>query len=82
MEQVQVVFPQFDRTIVARRGDNLLALMQQHAILLEADCGGVACCQRCRVLINDEPQLACMTNLMTDVSVVVPSAQPEEDFLI
>ncbi len=72
LSEVKVSFPQFNTQVVAGIGDNLLELMRLHNLPINADCGGIGCCNKCHVSINDdEEQLACLTTIIEESVVYV-----------
>lgn len=65
------------RTIAATPGDNLLAILADHGILLRSDCGGKGVCGKCLVeLVGDGgPALAapaCSCTVTEDMAIVIP----------
>ena len=82
MGRITIDFPELNRTIEAERGDNLLALMQQERIPVDAGCGGVGRCGRCRALIDGESRLTCLTHVLDDIQVRIPSTQADEGYSI
>ena len=52
MEKVTVRFLPADKIIEERKGANLLSLAMEAGIYLNASCGGVGACGKCRVLVK------------------------------
>ena len=82
LSRIQIVFPELNRTVEADPGDNLLAIMREHRIPIKADCGGVGRCGLCKVIIDKTSRLACMTHVLNDAEVFLPSTQADEDYQI
>ncbi|MCL1847900.1 MAG: ASKHA domain-containing protein [Coriobacteriia bacterium] len=74
MSSLYVSFPALGRTIKAAQGDNLLEVLRGAHIPLQSDCGGIGNCGRCRVNVNGNKALACLTYLTEDIEVVLPTA--------
>ena len=58
---ISVSFPKQNKYIDANAGDNLLDIMRNNNISIDATCGGKGTCGKCKVLVNGEEKLACTT---------------------
>ncbi|MDR1014390.1 MAG: ASKHA domain-containing protein [Coriobacteriales bacterium] len=74
---LKVTFPERGVSVAAERGDNLLALIREAGLPLDADCGGTGRCGKCRALLNGEPCLACTAYITGDSEVRIPFAPAE-----
>ncbi len=66
------------RCIAAACGDNLLAILADHGILLRSDCGGKGVCGKCLVqVVGDKGQSlaspACSCTVTEDMAIAIPS---------
>jgi uncharacterized 2Fe-2S/4Fe-4S cluster protein (DUF4445 family) len=77
-----VTFPEQDITVQARAGENLLDVIQAAGIYIEASCGGIGRCGKCKVYIDGAKLLACETIVTKDLSVFIPSASAEQGYEI
>jgi uncharacterized 2Fe-2S/4Fe-4S cluster protein (DUF4445 family) len=76
---LKVVFPNLGRTLKADKGDGLLDLIREAGLAIDADCGGVGRCGKCEVIVNGECRLACMTHVMADCEVLIPTGAADDD---
>ena len=60
--------------IRAEAGRNLLEVLREAGISLNAPCGGSGTCGKCKVLIDGHAQLACHTTVDRDMTVTLPNA--------
>lgn len=51
---------------------NLMAILQEHGIYLDAPCGGNGKCHKCKVIVNGEKVLACAYTVDRDLEVILP----------
>ncbi|MDR1184470.1 MAG: ASKHA domain-containing protein [Coriobacteriales bacterium] len=79
---IKIVLPELGRTIDADRGDNLLERIREGGIMMDADCGGVGRCGKCRVSIDGKVRLACLTHVVEDIEVLIPSEKSDEGYSI
>jgi uncharacterized 2Fe-2S/4Fe-4S cluster protein (DUF4445 family) len=79
---IRVLFPELSRSVGAERGDNLLALIRETGIELNADCSGVGRCGNCKVLIDGKTHLACLTNIVRDIEVCFVDKSSDDDYAI
>lgn len=55
-------------------GADLMAVLHENGIFLDAPCGGNGKCGKCKVIVDGREVLACMTRVVTDMTVTVPAA--------
>ncbi|MDR3037412.1 MAG: ASKHA domain-containing protein [Coriobacteriales bacterium] len=79
---LKVVFPKLNLAVKADCGDNLLELIREAGIGLDASCGGVGRCGKCRVVIDGVDHLACTTHVVRDLEVLIPAEQTNEGYAI
>ena len=60
--------------IRAEAGRNLLEVLREAGLSLNAPCGGSGTCGKCKVLIDGHAQLACHTTVDRDMTVTLPEA--------
>ncbi len=71
--QISVIDGQNKHIFTASDGDNLLDVLQQNGVLVQASCGGKGTCQKCRVKINGQgTQLACHYKISADIKIHLP----------
>ena len=70
------VMPQ-KQNIHAVAGGNLLQALQSAGFLVNAVCGGIGSCGKCKVLVDGEEVLACQTVVDRDMTVTLPAANAE-----
>ena len=58
--------------IRAEAGRNLLEVLREAGLSLNAPCGGSGTCGKCKVLIDGNAQLACHTTVDRDMTVTLP----------
>ena len=63
-----------DRKLICQPGENLLQLLQKHALAPDAPCGGKGSCGKCRVTVDGKECLACQTPVDRDMRVELPAA--------
>ena len=64
-------------TVSATQGQNLLALLQKEGFAIDAPCGGNGNCGKCRVRIDGKEVLACRTEILRDMTVMLPQKGQE-----
>ena len=52
---------------------NLLEVLRQSGVHLDAPCGGQGTCGKCRVYVNGKEALACRTTVCADMTVTIPA---------
>jgi uncharacterized 2Fe-2S/4Fe-4S cluster protein (DUF4445 family) len=77
-----ITLPELNRNLRADRGDNLLALLREAGVGLNADCGGVGRCGKCEVVIGGAAQLACLTHVVEDIEVRIPAHHADGNYSI
>jgi uncharacterized 2Fe-2S/4Fe-4S cluster protein (DUF4445 family) len=77
-----VSFPELGVKLEVDVGKNLLAIIREENFAIHADCGGIGRCGKCRVIVNGRKRLACRTNVMEDIEVVIPSQESDDDYAI
>lgn len=65
------------KIIRADRGDNLLRLLGQHGIYINAACGGNGTCKKCKILCGGEEVLACQSYVDGDMEITVRDASED-----
>lgn len=69
------------RSVSAEKGTNLLTLLRQNGIYLQAPCGGRGTCGKCRVLLRDgqgeRTVRACQTEIGQDCTVLLPQGESD-----
>lgn len=71
MDRRVTILPQ-KLDILARDGENLLALLRRAGLGPDAPCGGGGRCGKCRVRVEGEEKLACRTAVDRDLTVALP----------
>lgn len=66
----------------AREGANLLDVLRQEGLALEAPCGGQGSCGKCGVSVDGKNQLACRTVISGDMAVVLPEKSGQASTLV
>lgn len=62
-----------DNTILnAAPGSNLMAVLQDNSIFLDAPCGGNGKCGKCKVILDDCEVLACQISIHRNMTVTIP----------
>ena len=56
-------------------GETLLSLLRRGAILSDAPCGGQGTCGKCRVIVDGEEVLSCVTVVDRDMTVTIPKRE-------
>jgi uncharacterized 2Fe-2S/4Fe-4S cluster protein (DUF4445 family) len=79
---IKIALPELGRIIEADRGDNLLERIREAGIMTSADCGGVGRCGKCRVIIDGKARLACLTHIVEDIEVFIPTKKSDEGYSI
>ena len=64
-------------TVSATQGQNLLALLQKEGFAIDAPCGGNGNCGKCRVRIDGKEVLACRTEILRNMTVMLPQKGQE-----
>jgi len=59
-------------TVHAGARTNLMAVLQENGIYLDAPCGGNGKCGKCKVIVNGKEVLACETVVDRDMEVILP----------
>ena len=80
VQKIKVSFPSLDRSVQVDKGDNLLEVIRLAGIDIDADCGSVGRCGKCKVIINGKPALACLTYVLHDMFVEIPSATQAAEY--
>jgi uncharacterized 2Fe-2S/4Fe-4S cluster protein (DUF4445 family) len=80
--QYKITFPEQNITVSARAGANLLDVIQTAGIYIEASCGGIGRCGKCKVFANGAELLACETIVTKDLNVFIPTASAEQGYEI
>jgi uncharacterized 2Fe-2S/4Fe-4S cluster protein (DUF4445 family) len=81
-ERKVVRFSEYDKTLEADSGSNLLELIRAAGLPMHADCGGVGRCGKCQVIVNGRKRLACRLNVVEDMEVSIPGAEGDEGYAI
>ncbi len=63
------------KTLSVPRGTILLAALRQAGFYLDAPCGGLGKCGKCRVAVNGVEVLACQTAVEADMTVLLPDSR-------
>jgi uncharacterized 2Fe-2S/4Fe-4S cluster protein (DUF4445 family) len=79
---IKITLPEWGRTIEADCGDNLLERIREAGIMMDADCGGVGRCGKCKVIVKGEARRACLTNIVEDIEVFIPTEKSDEGYSI
>jgi uncharacterized 2Fe-2S/4Fe-4S cluster protein (DUF4445 family) len=79
---IKIALPKLGRIIEADRGDNLLERIREAGIMMDADCGGVGRCGKCRVIIDGKTRRACLTHIVEDIEVFIPAEKSDEGYSI
>ncbi|MDR2492844.1 MAG: ASKHA domain-containing protein [Coriobacteriales bacterium] len=70
-------------SVTVNVGDNLLDIIRTENIPINADCGGIGRCGKCRVLVNGKKRLACRTHVVEDIEVqLVADKEGDKDYAI
>lgn len=78
---IKINFPKHGLTAEAAHGANLLDVIREHDLPIDAPCGGRGTCGNCKVRVNGQEQLACKTALEEDVEVIILSSTEGQDIL-
>ena len=65
-------------SVYAPAGSNLLDVLRENGILVNAVCGGNGSCGKCGVTIGGEEKLACATHLDRDTVITLPSCEKRD----
>lgn len=58
--------------IEATSNANLMVVLQENGIYLDAPCGGNGKCHKCKVIVNGEEKLACACTVDRNMEVILP----------
>jgi uncharacterized 2Fe-2S/4Fe-4S cluster protein (DUF4445 family) len=75
-------FPEQNHSAEVRHGENLLDVIHAQGVYIEAPCGGMGRCGKCKALVDGTPCLACKTLVTKDMQVTVPDADAAEGYEI
>lgn len=77
---ISIVLPEKKRIIRAKKGENLLKLLQDHSIPVKAPCGGNGTCGKCRIFVRGEGYVTCCQYyIQKDIEISLP---PEREMTI
>lgn len=60
------------KKVQAAPGANLMSILQENHVFLDAPCGGNGKCGKCRVIVDGTEVLSCQTLVNRDMTVTVP----------
>ena len=69
----RIKFLPAELNIEVTHGANLMDVLRNNGLSIDAPCGGNGKCGKCRVLINGEEALACQTYVDRDLTVTLPA---------
>ena len=69
---MKIYITDHNKTIEAKAGENLLAVLREAGFGPDAPCGGKGTCGKCKVLVNGNEQLACQTAVDAPMDVTLP----------
>ncbi|MCB4791234.1 MAG: ASKHA domain-containing protein [Elusimicrobia bacterium] len=79
MKKLTLISGNFNKTILVKENSNLLSIIQQSGLFIDAPCGGNGTCKKCTVFIDEKPRLtggqaclACRVSVENDMIVRVP----------
>ncbi|MFH1283766.1 MAG: ASKHA domain-containing protein [bacterium] len=72
MKKIKLLAGDYQKTISVVENSNLLTVIQQSGLFIDAPCGGSGACKKCTVFINGKPCLACRTVIKNDLIVSIP----------
>ena len=78
---IKINFPKHNLTADVEPGTNLLDIIREHELPIDAPCGGRGTCGNCKVHVNGIEQLACKTTVEDDAEVVIISSTEGQDIL-
>ena len=63
------------RILKAEQGENLLRVLQKWGLAPDAPCGGRGTCGKCKVIVDGQEVLACHTEILSDMAVILPEKE-------
>ena len=72
MKNLKLISGNFTKEIQVKENTNLLTVIQESGLFIDAPCGGNSVCKKCTVFIDGKSCLACQTFVKEDMIVVLP----------
>ncbi len=74
MEKFKVTFLPDNKSIAVAKDTTILSAALSAGVYINSTCGGDGTCEKCKVTINNNICLACLTKIQSDLEVVIPES--------